>query len=61
MTKLIESQAKRHEEQMEFGKERDRIFLEFRKEEVEKNWRHELEITKIFASSMNNSQTTEGF
>ena len=56
MTKLIESQAKRHKEQMEFEKERDRAFLEFKKEEAEKNRRHDLEIAKIFASSMNNSQ-----
>ena len=31
MTKLIESQAKRHKEQMEFDKERDQEFLEFKK------------------------------
>ena len=36
-TKLIESQAKRHKEQMEFEKERDRAFSEFKKEEAEKN------------------------
>ena len=37
MTKLIESEAKRHKEQIEFEKERDRAFLEFNKEEAEKN------------------------
>ena len=36
MTKLIESQAKRHKEQMEFEIERDRVFLEFKKEEAGK-------------------------
>ena len=36
MTKLIESQVKKHKEQMELKKERDRAFLEFKKEEVEK-------------------------
>ena len=41
---------------MEFGKERDQAFLEFKKEEAKKPRRHELEIAKIFASSMNNSQ-----
>ena len=61
MTKLTELQAKRHEEQMEFKKERDRVFLEFKKEEAEKNQRHELEIAKIFASSMNNSQQQRDF
>ena len=55
MTKLIQSQAKRHKEQMEFEKERYRAFLEFKKEEAEKI-EGELEIAKIFASSMNNSQ-----
>ena len=61
MTKLNESQAKRHKEQMEFEKERDWAFLEFTKEEVEKNRRHELEIAKIFASSMNNPQQQRDF
>ena len=46
---------------MEFEKERDRAFLEFRKKEAEKNRRHELEIAKIFESSMNNSQQQRGF
>ena len=36
MTKLIESQAKRHKEQMEFEIGRDRVFLEFKKEEAGK-------------------------
>ena len=61
MTKLTESQAKRFKGQMEFEKERDRTFFEFKKEEVEKNRRHELEIAKIFASSMNNSQQQRDF
>ena len=61
MTKLIKSQPKRHKEQMEFEKERDRAFLEFRKKEAEKNRRHELEIAKIFESSMNNSQQQRDF
>ena len=39
MTKLIESQAKRHKEQTEFEKERDRGCLEFKKEGTEKNRR----------------------
>ena len=60
VTKLIETQAKRHKEQMEFEKERDRAFLEFKKEKAE-NRRHELEIAKIFASSMNNSQQQRDF
>ena len=34
MTKLIELQAKRHKEQMEFEIGRDRVFLEFKKEET---------------------------
>ena len=46
---------------MEFEKERDRAFLEFRKKEAEKNRRHELEIAKIFESSMNNSQQQRHF
>ena len=46
---------------MEFEKERDQAFLEFKKEEAEKNRRHELEIAKIFASSMNNSQQQRDF
>ena len=37
MTKLIGSQAKRQKEQMEFEEERDQTFLEFEKEEAEKN------------------------
>ena len=37
MTKLIESQAKRHKEKIEFEKERDRAFLEFNKKEADKN------------------------
>ena len=61
MTKLIISQPKRHKEQMEFEKERDRAFLEFKKEEVEKIRRHNLEIAKIFASSTNNSQQRRDF
>ena len=57
MTKVIESQAKRYNEQMEFEKERDQAFLEIKKEKAGKNWRYELEIAaKIFASSINNSQ-----
>ena len=36
MTKLIESQVKRHKEQMEFEKERDQAFLEFKKKRSEK-------------------------
>ena len=36
MTKLIESQGKRHKEQMEFEEERDRAFSEFKKQEAEK-------------------------
>ena len=36
MTKLTESQAKRHKEQTEFEKERDRGYLEFKKEGTEK-------------------------
>ena len=55
MTKLIELQVKIHKEQMEFEKERGRSFLEFKKEEAEKNPRHELEVAKISPSSMNNS------
>ena len=43
---------------MEFEKERDR---EFRKKEAEKNRRHELDISKIFESSMNNSQQQRDF
>ena len=61
MTELIELQVKQHKEQMEFEKERDQAFLEFKKEEAEKNRRHELEIAKIFASSMNNSQQQRDF
>ena len=61
MTKLIESQMKRHKEQMEFGKEIDRAFLEFKTEEAGKNRRHELEIAKTFASSMNNYQKQGDF
>ena len=34
---------------MEFEKERDREYLEFKKEETEKNLRRQLEIAKIFA------------
>ena len=56
MTKLADSQAERHKEKMEFEKERDRAFLEFKKEEAERNRRHELKIAKIFASSVNSSQ-----
>ena len=55
MTKLIELQVKIYKEQMEFEKERGRSFLEFKKEEAEKNPRHELEVAKISPSSMNNS------
>ena len=61
MTKLIELQVKRHKEQMEFEKERDQAFLEFKKKEAKKNRRYELEIPKIFASSMNNSQQQRDF
>ena len=61
MNILIESQAEQHKEQMEFEKERDRAFLEFKREEAEKNRRLELEIAKIFASSMNNSQQQRHF
>ena len=61
MSKLIKSQAKRHREQMEFEKERDGSFSEFKKEEAEKNRRYELEIAKIFGSSMNNSQQQRDF
>ena len=46
---------------MEFEKERDRAFLEFKKEEAEKNRRHKLEIAKIFASLMKNSQQWRDF
>ena len=60
-TKLIKSQPKRHKEQMEFEKERDRAFLEFKNEEAEKKRRHKLEIAKIFASVMNNSQQWRDF
>ena len=52
MTKLIESQMKRHREQIEFGKEEIKHFWNFKK----KKWRHHLEIAKTFASPMNNSQ-----
>ena len=61
MTKLTDSQAESHKEKMEFEKERDRAFLEFKKEEAERNRRHELEIAKIFASSMNSSQQQRDF
>ena len=61
MNILIESQAELDKEQMEFEKERDRAFLEFKREEAEKNRRLELEIAKIFASSMNNSQQQRHF
>ena len=37
MTKLIESQVKRHKEQIEFEKDRDRAFLEFNKREADKS------------------------
>ena len=46
---------------MEFEKERDRVFLEFKKEEAEKNRRHELEIAKIFPSLTNNPQQQRDF
>ena len=59
MNKLIESQSKRHK--VEFEKQRDRVFLKFKKEEAEKNRRYELEIAKIIASSMNNSQQLRDF
>ena len=59
MTKLTESQAKKHKEQMEFEKERDRAFLKFKEKEVENNRWYELEIATIFASSMNNSNNRE--
>ena len=61
MTKLTDSQAESHKEKMEFEKERDRAFLEFKKEEAERNRRHELKIAKIFASSMNSSQQQRDF
>ena len=61
MTKLIESQPKRHKKYIEFEKERNQAFLEFKKEEAEKNRRHELEIAKIFSSSINNSQQQRDF
>ena len=41
---------------MEFEKERDQAFLEFKKKITGKNRRYELEIAKRLASSMNNSQ-----
>ena len=61
LSKLNESPAKRHKEQIEFEKERDQALLEFKKEEAEKNGSLELEIAKIFASSMNNSQKQRDF
>ena len=61
MTKLIESQAKRHKEQIEFEKERDRAFLEFNKKEADKNWRRELKIARMFASLIDNSQQQRYF
>ena len=61
LTKLIELQAKRHKEQIQFAEERDQAFLEFKIEQVEKNSKHELEIAKIFASSMSNSQQQGDF
>ena len=61
MTKLIEIQVKRRKEQVEFEKERHRSFSELKKEEAEKNRRHELEIAKIFTSSINSSQQQRHF
>ena len=37
LNQLVESHAKRYKEQMNFEKERDKAFLEFKKQEAEKN------------------------
>ena len=54
MTQMIESQAKRHKALLEFERERDRNFMEFKQVEAEKNRQHELQIAQIFASAMHN-------
>ena len=53
---LVESHAKRHKEQMNFEKERDKAFLEFKKQEAEKNHQHEIEIAKTFAGALGSTQ-----
>ena len=52
MTQLIQSHAKRHKSQMDFERERDRAFMEFKREEAERNRQHELEMAKIFSSAL---------
>ena len=37
MTQIIESQAKRHKALLEFERERDRNYIEFKRVEAEKN------------------------
>ena len=51
MTQLIESNAKRHKAQIDFERERYKTFMEFKRDEAERNRRHELEMAKVFASA----------
>ena len=37
---------------MNFEKEKDKAFLEFKQQEVVKNRQHEIEMTKIFAGAL---------
>ena len=49
MKQLVESHAKRHRTQIEFERERDRAFLEFRRKKAENHRNHELETARVFA------------
>ena len=50
MKQLVESHAKRHRTQIEFERERDRAFLEFRRKKAENHRNHELEMARVFAA-----------
>ena len=55
MAQLVASQAKRHKALLEFGKEREKSFIQFRQEEAERNRQHELQIVIHFSASYSKS------
>lgn len=51
MAQLVESQAKRHTALLEFEKEREESFMQFRREEAERKQHHELQMVIRFRAS----------
>ena len=58
--KFAEGQERRWREGKEEERRRDDIFLQFKREEAKKDWKHELKLAEMFATTNERRYTTAG-